>query len=46
VRCSIEIIRAKPAASKGRYLKSITITTTMGPGIPVDTMKTRALLEE
>lgn len=41
-----EIIRAKPAASKGRYLKSITIATTMGPGIPVDPMKTRGLLEE
>ncbi len=40
-----EIIRAKPAASKGRYLKSITITTTMGPGIPVDPMRTRGLLE-
>ncbi|MCX8007885.1 MAG: 50S ribosomal protein L1 [Coriobacteriia bacterium] len=41
-----EIIRAKPAAAKGRYLKSITVTTTMGPGIPVDPMKTRGLLEE
>lgn len=41
-----EIARAKPASSKGRYLKSITLTTTMGPGIPVDTTKTRGLLEE
>jgi large subunit ribosomal protein L1 len=41
-----EIIRAKPAAAKGRYLKSITIATTMGPGIPVDPMKTRGLLED
>jgi large subunit ribosomal protein L1 len=41
-----EILRAKPASSKGRYLKSITITTTMGPGIPVDTTKTRGLLDE
>ena len=41
-----EILRAKPASAKGRYLKSITITTTMGPGIKVDTLKTRSLLEE
>ncbi|GAA0504856.1 50S ribosomal protein L1 [Saccharopolyspora subtropica] len=31
-----EILRAKPAASKGKYLKKVTFTTTMGPGIPVD----------
>jgi large subunit ribosomal protein L1 len=41
-----EIIRAKPASSKGRYIKSITIATTMGPGIPVDSTKTRDLLED
>lgn len=41
-----EILRAKPASSKGRYLKSITVSTTMGPGIKVDTLKTRNLLEE
>lgn len=41
-----EILRAKPASSKGKYLKSITISTTMGPGIKVDTLKTRNLLEE
>lgn len=40
-----EILRAKPAASKGKYVKSITVTTTMGPGIPVDTLKVRDLLE-
>lgn len=40
-----EILRAKPASSKGKYVKSITVTTTMGPGIPVDTLKTRDLLE-
>ncbi len=41
-----EILRVKPASSKGRYIKSITISTTMGPGIKVDPLKTRNLLEE
>ena len=31
-----EVLRAKPAAAKGRYLKKVTLTTTMGPGVPVD----------
>lgn len=38
-----EIIRAKPAAAKGRYLRSITISTTMGPGIRIDPGKSRDL---
>ncbi len=41
-----EILRVKPAASKGRYVKSVTFATTMGPGIPVDSTKTRHLLDE
>ena len=41
-----EIMRAKPSASKGRYIKSISVSTTMGPGILVDTTKTKDLLEE
>jgi large subunit ribosomal protein L1 len=41
-----EIIRAKPSAAKGRYIKQITLTTTMGPGIHVDSTRTRDLLEE
>jgi large subunit ribosomal protein L1 len=39
-----EIMRAKPSAAKGRYLKKVTFTTTMGPGIPVDPNRTRNLL--
>ncbi|HSK61219.1 MAG TPA: 50S ribosomal protein L1 [Actinomycetospora sp.] len=39
-----EILRAKPSAAKGRYLKKVTVTTTMGPGIPVDPNRTRNLL--
>jgi large subunit ribosomal protein L1 len=41
-----ELVRVKPAAAKGKYLRSITFASTMGPGVPVDTSKTRALLEE
>ena len=41
-----EIIRAKPSSSKGKYIKSITMATTMGPGIKIDSTKTRNLLEE
>jgi large subunit ribosomal protein L1 len=31
-----EILRAKPSAAKGKYLRKVTVTTTMGPGVPVD----------
>src|SRR3954462_11438098 len=41
-----EIVRAKPPASKGRYIKQITLATTMGPGIHVDTAKVRGIVEE
>ena len=40
-----EVIRLKPAAAKGKYLKKVAITTTMGPGIPVDPGMTRGLTE-
>ena len=39
-----EIVRAKPSAAKGRYLRKITVSTTMGPGIPIDPNRTRNLL--
>jgi large subunit ribosomal protein L1 len=38
-----EILRAKPAAAKGRYIKGITIATSMGPGVKVDPSATRGL---
>ena len=40
-----EILRAKPAAAKGRYLRSVNLTSTMGPSIELDSTKTRDLLE-
>ena len=41
-----EIVRARPAAAKGRYLRTITLTTTIGPGVRVDPTRTRDILEE
>ncbi len=40
-----EIMRAKPSAAKGRYVKKVTVATTTGPGIPVDPMVTRNFAE-
>jgi large subunit ribosomal protein L1 len=40
-----ELVRAKPAAAKGRYLRSITITSTMGPGVKVDPSRTKDVVE-
>lgn len=41
-----EVLRAKPSSSKGRYVKTATMATTMGPGIAMDTNRTRNLLAE
>ena len=41
-----EVVRLKPAAARGRYLKKVTFTTSMGPGIPVDPNKTRNLADD
>ena len=41
-----EILRLKPSSSKGRYITKATISTTMGPGIPLDSSKTRNLTSE
>jgi large subunit ribosomal protein L1 len=41
-----EINRLKPSAAKGRYIKKATMSTTMGPGIPLDPNRTRDLLTE
>ena len=41
-----EILRAKPASTKGKYIKSISVAQTMGPGIDIDPQYTQNLLEE
>ena len=41
-----ELLRVKPSSAKGKYVKSVVISTTMGPGIKVDSTKTRNLMEE
>ena len=41
-----EIVRAKPASAKGRYIEQITITTTMGPGVRVDPARVRGIVDE
>lgn len=41
-----EIVRAKPSAAKGRYIETITVATTMGPGIRVDPSKTKEIVDE
>jgi large subunit ribosomal protein L1 len=41
-----ELIRAKPSAAKGRYIRTVTFATTMGPGVKVDPSRTRDIVEE
>jgi large subunit ribosomal protein L1 len=41
-----EVLRLKPSSSKGRYLKKVTVSTTMGPGIQVDPNRTRNVAGE
>jgi large subunit ribosomal protein L1 len=41
-----ELVRARPAVAKGKYLKSITIASTMGPGVKVDPTQTRDIVQE
>jgi large subunit ribosomal protein L1 len=41
-----ELIRAKPSAAKGRYIRSVTFASSMGPGVKVDPTRTRDIVEE
>jgi large subunit ribosomal protein L1 len=41
-----EVLRAKPSAAKGRYLRKITFSTTMGPGVPVDPNRTKSVTQD
>lgn len=40
------IVRAKPASAKGTYLRSLTVSTTMGPGVPIDAQRTANLFKK
>jgi large subunit ribosomal protein L1 len=40
-----EIVRVKPASAKGRYLMSVTVSSTMGPGVKIDPTRTKAVDE-
>jgi large subunit ribosomal protein L1 len=40
-----ELVRAKPAAAKGRYLRSVTLASTMSPGIQIDSTRAREVEE-
>src|SRR5438445_794041 len=46
VRVAVFAVRAKPSAAKGRYIRQITLTSTMGPGIHVDPARIRGIVEE
>jgi large subunit ribosomal protein L1 len=41
-----ELMRAKPAAAKGRYLRGVTLSSTMGPGVRIDPARARELDED
>ena len=41
-----EVLRAKPSAAKGKYLRKVIVTTTMGPGVPVDPNVVKNLPED
>jgi large subunit ribosomal protein L1 len=41
-----ELMKAKPSAAKGRYIRSVTLASTMGPGVKVDPSRTRDIVEE
>lgn len=41
-----ELLRARPSASKGRYLRSVTVSSTMGPGVKVDPLQARVADED
>jgi len=41
-----ELVRAKPSVAKGRYLRTIALASTMGPGVKVDPSRTRDIVEE